>query len=117
MNEQNLTHFTSAQDREQAAINGRLGGIASGEAKRERKRLREDLAMLLSETTEDGEPYNEAVATAMIKKALEGNVSAFVAIRDTVDGKPTDTVMIAAKPDFSALDAAFEKIKFDEGEL
>lgn len=40
-NEQNLTPFTSDQNREEAAKNGRKGGIASGKARRQRKTLRE----------------------------------------------------------------------------
>lgn len=38
-NEQNLVPFTSDQNREEAAKNGRKGGIASGKARRERKTL------------------------------------------------------------------------------
>lgn len=39
----NLKPFTSDQDREKAVINGRTGGIASGEVRRRRKELREFL--------------------------------------------------------------------------
>ena len=37
--DENLTPFTSAQNREEAAKNGRKGGIASGEARRAKKSL------------------------------------------------------------------------------
>lgn len=40
-NEQNLVPFTSDQNREEAVKNGRKGGIASGEAKRKKKTLKE----------------------------------------------------------------------------
>ena len=48
-NEQNLRHFTSAQSREEAVKNGRVGGIASGRARRLKgKHGRELVRALLS---------------------------------------------------------------------
>ena len=41
--------FTSAQDRQVAAENGRKGGIASGIAKREKRRLSDALSAVLDE--------------------------------------------------------------------
>lgn len=40
-NEQNLVPFTSEQNREEAAKNGKKGGIASGKARRRKKTLKE----------------------------------------------------------------------------
>ena len=40
-NEQNLVPFTSEQNREEAAKNGKKGGIASGAARRRKKSLKE----------------------------------------------------------------------------
>lgn len=40
MNEQNLTPYTSDQSHEKAVMNGQKGGVASGEAKREKKSAR-----------------------------------------------------------------------------
>ena len=42
--------FTSAQDRQAAAENGRTGGIASGIAKREKRRLSDALSAVLDES-------------------------------------------------------------------
>lgn len=42
--------FTSAQDRQAAAENGRKGGIASGIAKREKRRLSDALSAVLDES-------------------------------------------------------------------
>lgn len=42
--------FTSAQDRQAAAENGRKGGIASGIAKREKRRLSRALSAVLDES-------------------------------------------------------------------
>lgn len=40
-NEQNLVPFTSDQNREEAAKNGKKGGVASGIARRQKRTLRE----------------------------------------------------------------------------
>ncbi len=45
--EDNLIPFTSEQNREEAKKNGRKGGIASGESRRQRKLLKEQMQMLL----------------------------------------------------------------------
>lgn len=102
-NEQNLKPFTSDQSREEAVKNGRKGGIASGEAKRERKAMREQLEMLLSLGVKDAEAKQKlealginpdetnnqmALLVAMLGEGLNGNVKAFTAIRDTVGEMP-----------------------------
>lgn len=72
----------------------RLGGIASGKAKRERKTIREELEFLLAKQLKNnkGEDIStrEAISTAMIGQAIKGNVKAFIAIRDTIGEKPTE---------------------------
>lgn len=98
-NEQNLVPFTSDQSREEAAKNGRAGGIASGEAKRARKSLREELLLLLSDDVTDKKgnkiQAQAAMSAAILKQALTGNTKAFEIIRDTIGEKPVDKVMIA----------------------
>lgn len=47
-NEQNLIPFTSDQNREEAKKNGRKGGIKSGEVRRQRKAMKEQMDLLLS---------------------------------------------------------------------
>ena len=72
----------------------RLGGFASGKAKRERKTIREELEFLLAKQLKNnkGEDIStrEAISTAMIGQAIKGNVKAFIAIRDTIGEKPTE---------------------------
>lgn len=80
MNNKNLKPFKSV---EEARENGRKGGIKSGEAKRMRKTLKEELLALLSLGQEQ-----EKMCTAMLKQAQKGNVKAFAAIRDTVGEAP-----------------------------
>ena len=67
-NEQNLKPFTSEQSREEAAKNGKKGGIASGEKRRERKTLREYLQIALDAEIKDkktGATYTKWQATAL----------------------------------------------------
>lgn len=47
-NEENLIPFTSDQNREEAKKNGRKGGIKSGEVRRQRKAMKEQMELLLS---------------------------------------------------------------------
>lgn len=95
-NEQNLKPFTSEQSREKAVENGRKGGKASGESKRARKTLREELLALLSQEMKDenGNPVNIQVAmsVSLIKEAIDGNTKAFELVRDTIGEKPIDKV-------------------------
>lgn len=85
------TRFKTGSEQVEIA---RLGGIASGKAKRERKTIREELEFLLEKKLKNnkGEDIStrEAISTAMIGQAIKGNVKAFIAIRDTIGEKPTE---------------------------
>ena len=86
-NEQNLKPVKSKKE---ARERGRKGGLASGEARRKRKTLKEELLLMLSE----GETQ-QSVTLALIEKAMSGDTKAFEVIRDTIGEKPVDKVMIA----------------------
>lgn len=96
--EDNLIPFTSDQDREQAKINGRKGGKASGEARRKNKNMKECLKMLLSLDVKspkareqlkalgiDNEEMTNQMAlmVSMLNKALKGDKGCAEFIRDT----------------------------------
>lgn len=85
------TQFKTGSEQVEIA---RLGGFASGKAKRERKTIREELEFLLAKQLKNnkGEDIStrEAISTAMIGQAIKGNVKAFIAIRDTIGENPTD---------------------------
>ena len=53
-NEKNLKHF-SKENREESVKNGRKGGIASGEAKRKKKTMKDMALMLLHSDVPEGE--------------------------------------------------------------
>lgn len=96
-NTKNLKPFTSEQSREQAKINGQKGGIKSGEARRNRKTMREMLNYLLQQEIKNkkGETATtlEAIMLAQIKEAMKGNTKAALFIRDTIGELPTQNVV------------------------
>lgn len=92
-NEQNLKPFTSDQDREAAAKNGRKGGIACAKARREKKNRRE-LALAIANAQISNEAIrakvkaytglededitgDAAVISGLYVEALGGNVQAY----------------------------------------
>ena len=90
-NTNNLKVPTSEQAREY----GSKGGKASAENKKQRKLFQQAFQDLLNGTyTIENKSLGgyKAVASAMIQQALNGNVKAYVAIRDTVGEKPTDKI-------------------------
>ena len=103
-NEENLVPFTSEQSHEEAVKNGRKGGIASGEARRNRKMLRDCLDYLLERVDktvigDDGQPMTgaEQLAYNLFIKALGETdtrkaAKAFEVLRDTAGQKPVDKV-------------------------
>lgn len=86
------------RSKNEAREKGRKGGVASGEARRKKRDLRETLETLLKSTLKDeeivskfeefgfkkGMTMQDAISAAMIQQAVKGNVKAFVAIRDTI---------------------------------
>lgn len=91
---------------EQRRENGRKGGIASGEAKRKKKAMRERLEILLDLPMKNGKcvdiaevkswaalkkkniTVEDAIAIAQIMKALKGDTTAAIYIRDTSGQNP-----------------------------
>lgn len=91
-NEQNLKPCEYKLSQEEA----KKGGKKSGEVRRARKTLREELIALLSEDIQDknGKTVNTQIAmsSSLIKQALKGNTKAFELVRDTIGEKPVDKV-------------------------
>ena len=92
MNEQNLVSLADRTPEERREI-ARSGGLASGEAKRERKLLKEELLAVLEERR-----ITEAVCAGLIRKAIRGDVRAFIALRDTIGEKPVENIEIDNRP-------------------
>ena len=99
-NPENLTgrgfdELTAEEQREIAS----KGGIASGEARRRKRDLRQALEMLLEKEYKqrNGESITgtEAITAKLFEQAMKGNVKAFETIRATVGQDPVQKVMIA----------------------
>ena len=85
--------------KETARANGAKGGRKSGQAKRERKMLKECLEALLESDVKIKDKDEkvsgaEAVSLAVFKQALNGNIKAFETLRDTVGQKPVEKIML-----------------------
>ncbi len=87
----------------EAKEKGSKGGIASGEARRKIKSIREALKLYLAEaTTVETEEGQEkvtnafAIAIAAAEKAKIGDVQAMTFVRDSIGEKPKDTVGLSA---------------------
>lgn len=94
-NEQNLKKNRSSSE---ARENGKKGGKKSGESRRNKKLLRECLEILLDKKieTDDGKITGaEAMAAKAFQMALDGDLSAWTLVRDTVGQKPVDKVMVS----------------------
>lgn len=88
---------------EKAREIGRLGGIASGEARRQRRQLRTLIGeCMVNEVSEEelrdalvaaGYPpnYQYAMTLAALNRAAHGDVEALRFVRDTLGEKPTET--------------------------
>lgn len=94
-NEQNLKRPTS----EEARKNGRKGGKASAEARRQKKLLKECIEILLERniTDKSGNTMTgaEAMAVRAFQDALKGNYRAWELIRDTAGQKPVEKVRVS----------------------
>lgn len=82
----NLIPLNKRTKEEQRAITT-AGGKASGESRRARKTLKEELLLLLSEGD-----TQKSVTVALLQKAMDGDVKAFEVLRDTIGEKPVDKV-------------------------
>ena len=81
----------------EAVEKGRKGGVASGAARREKKILTEILMKKLAKKLPDGGTVGEAVVDSIIATAMAGDVKAFVAIADRVEGKPVQQVDVSGE--------------------
>ena len=97
-NNDNLKKLSSEEARE----NGRKGGLASVEARRAKKTMKEMLDYLLEkeiENTKTGEKvtYREAMLIAAIKKAIKGDIKASQFVRDTAGEAPITKTEVTGK--------------------
>lgn len=121
-NEQNLKPIKTLSS-EEAKKRGQKGGKASGEARRKRANFKKVLTDLLTQKidVDDITPLLEsmgidstlesAINMAMIKKALDGNVGAYLAIRDTLGLDKTKLDKEEQKAKINQLEAQTQMIQ------
>lgn len=96
MNQENLIPFNELTEKEQRAL-AKKGGIASGKARKEKKLLKDELAILMETINKDGKTYQELISTALVKEALKGNTKAYEIIRDTLGQKPREEISVSGE--------------------
>lgn len=98
-NEQNLKPFDTEK---KARENGRKGGIASGKVKKKKKQVKDLLKTLLGTKPNlqdikkiqavfpdiDIKTIEDVLNLSMIRQGIKGNVQAYNAVYDRVEGKP-----------------------------
>ena len=107
VNEKSIANLRPVTSTEEARERGKKGGQKSGEVRRQRKKFKETLELLLhlppglsdqKETLlalgvdEDDCDNQTLIAISMIQSAAAGDVKAAAWVRDTVGEKPTDKV-------------------------
>ena len=95
----NPDNLNPVRSKEEASERGRKGGIASGQARRNKKALKECFDALLDKRYKgkDGKVItgSETLALAVFQKAQRGDLKAFEIVRDTAGQKPIEKVMLA----------------------
>lgn len=110
-----IDNLEPVRTKEEARERGRRGGIASGEARRRKKTMRETLEAILLMQVGTGKSTDidaitkfaelkgknitvqEAMIIAQAQKALKGDLPALQFIRDTMGQKPTDNMNLVAE--------------------
>ena len=86
MNNGNLTPIrTTSEAREK----GQRGGIASGKARQEKRKMRQILTELLANAEVGSEHSKESLALSLIRRAEQGDVKAFEVIMRFIGEMPT----------------------------
>lgn len=105
-NPQNLVPVNTRSKEDQRKLRSKAGK-KSGEVRRKRKQLREELLALLSAGN-----TQKNISLALIDQALNGNVKAFETIRDTIGEKPVEKVVMS-EVDPNVISEVEEMVKHD----
>lgn len=102
---QKKSNLDPVRTKGEARKRGANGGKKSGQARREKKLMREALEKRIGASL-------DSVTQALIDKAASGDVRAYEVIRDTLGEKPTDKLELAGKIDRNDADAIEQEILF-----
>lgn len=109
-NEQNLIPLNKRSQRERKEI-ARKGAIASNKKQAENRTFKKELITLLNNN--NGENMTN-ISVVLIAKALDGDVKAFQAIRDTIGEKPEDKLDLSGSISTSYEECMRKVISKDE---
>ena len=126
MNESNLIPFNQLTEEEQREM-ARKGGIASGEARKRKKTLKEAMDLLLSLPVKDKEVRKKiaalgidpdeidnqmAIVIAQWQQAVKGNTRAYENVQATVGEKPKENIAVEdTREKAKKLDSILEQLK------
>lgn len=86
-NNKDIAKYNLLMTPEERSERARKAGLASKEARKQRKELKACLEAALSIETETGDYYTD-ITTALVKEALNGNTKAYELIRSTLGQDP-----------------------------
>lgn len=112
-NEQNLKIPTSEQAREY----GRLGGIASGKARKEKMTMKKQLEMLLDEKSSKGKTYRELATLGLLKGAVQGKADNYKTILSLLGEIANDNISETPSVNINIIDNSnLERTLYEEEE-
>lgn len=88
----NESNLKPVRTKREARERGKMGGIRSGQVRAQRKSLKEELLLLLSEGK-----AQKKISIALIEQAEKGNTKAYEIIRDTIEEKPKQNITISGE--------------------
>lgn len=93
--QENLIPMNERTKEEQKKI-ATMGGIRSGEVRREKATMKATLEMLLNETNKNGKTYRELATLGLLKGAINGNAQNYKTILEVLgelqDGKERNPI-------------------------
>lgn len=104
-NEQNLIPLNKRSQRERKEI-ARKGAEATNRKKAERKTLREELLLLLSQ-----DDTQNKISVALLKEAQKGNTKAYEVIRDTIGEKVKENINLTGELNNPFLGMSLEELR------
>ena len=108
-----VENLKPVQSKDEARERGRKGGLKSGEVRRQKRTLKEQMETLLSLPVKDENTKSfieslgidpgtidnaTAITLSIYQEALKGNTKAYELIRDTLGEKPTDKLQVEEAP-------------------
>lgn len=102
---------TNQRTREEAQELGRLGGIASGKARREKATMKKVLEDMLQDTNNTGLTYQQLATLGLIKGAVKGNAQNYKTIIEMLGEVPKEQFIETKEPVLNITIAGSEELK------